>query len=69
MNYSKLKGRIREVFHTQRAFAEAIGLSVTSVNQRLSGKVHWKTPEIAKACEVLHIPLADAWQYFFTLKV
>lgn len=69
MSYGKLKGRIREVCHTQKAFADAIGLSITSVNQRLSGKVQWKSTEIAKACEVLHIPLADAWQYFFTLKV
>lgn len=69
MSYGKLKGKIREVFGTQKAFADAIGLSVVAVNQRLNGKVQWKTPEIAKACEVLHIPLVHAWQYFFTLKV
>lgn len=69
MSYGKLKGKIREVFGTQKAFADAIGLSVVAVNQRLNNKVQWKTPEIAKACEVLHIPLVDAWQYFFTLKV
>ncbi len=69
MNYSKLKGRIKEVCGTQKDFADAIGLSITSVNQRLSGKVQWKAQEIAKACEVLHIPLVEAWQYFFTLKV
>ena len=69
MSYGKLKGKIREVYGTQQAFSDAIGLSVVAVNQRLNGKVQWKTPEIAKACEALHIPLTAAWQYFFTLKV
>ena len=65
MNYNKLKGKIREVFGTQKAFADAIGLSVVAVNQRLNGNVQWKTPEIARACEVLRIPSEEVWQYFF----
>lgn len=69
MNYNKLKGKIREVFGTQKAFADAIELSVVAVNQRLNGNVQWKAPEIARACEVLSIPQADVWQYFFTQKV
>lgn len=63
--YRKLKGKIKEVFDTQEAFAEAMGMSKTALSQRLNGSVEWKASEIAKACDLLHIPLADAYLYFF----
>lgn len=69
MSYAKLRGRIREKFGTQEAFAEAIGMNTVSLSQRLTGKLEWKTSEIFKACEVLDIPLADNAEYFFTRKV
>ena len=64
-----LKLKIKEVFDTQEAFAEAMEMSHTALNQRLNGKVEWKSPEIAKACELLHIDLSDAHVYFFTTRV
>jgi len=67
--YKMLKLKIKEVYDTQEAFAEAIGMSYTALNQRLNNAVEWKTPEIAKACELLHIELKHAYIYFFTLKV
>ena len=69
MDYKMLKLKIKEVFDTQEAFAEAMGMSKTALNQRLNNKVEWKTPEIAKACELLHIDLTEAYVYFFTMKV
>ena len=68
-DYSKLKGRIVEIFNTQEAFADAMGVSVTAINQRLNGSVEWKTPQIVKACELLGIPLEDAHLYFFVEKI
>ena len=68
-DYKMLKLKIKEVYDTQEAFAEAMGMSYTALNFRLNNKVEWKTPEIAKACELLHIPIEDAHLYFFTLKV
>lgn len=62
---NKLKGKIKEVFNTQLAFADAMGMSEAAVSQRLKGSVDWKAPEIAKACDVLHIPLTEAYLYFF----
>lgn len=62
---NKLKGKIKEVFDTQEAFAEAMGMSKTAISQRLNKSVEWKLTEIAKACDVLHIPLSDAYLYFF----
>lgn len=69
MDYRKLKGKIKEVFDTQEAFAKAMGLSYTSINQKVNDKVEWSSSEIAKACNLLHIPLEEAHIYFFTQKV
>lgn len=65
MDYSKLKGRIRERYKSQAAFAAALGRSVCVVNQKLNGKSEWTAPEIRKACEVLNIDPADIAVYFF----
>lgn len=67
-DYSKLYGKIKEVFGTQEAFAEAMEMSRTAINARLKQTVEWKSPEIVKACELLGIPLADSHEYFFSLK-
>lgn len=65
MSYAKLRGKIKEVFGTQGAFAKAMEMNTVSLSQRLSGKLDWKTPEIAKACELLGIPLSENAEYFF----
>lgn len=67
-DYSKLYGKIREVFGTQEAFADAMKMSRTAVNARLTQRVEWKSPEIAKACGLLGIPLAESHLYFFSFK-
>ncbi|MGM9683154.1 MAG: DUF739 family protein [Eubacteriales bacterium] len=69
MSYAKLRGKIREVFGTQEAFADAIGMSTVSLSQRLNGRLEWRTSEIAAACKVLGIPLENNAEYFFTKKV
>lgn len=69
MDYKKLKLKIKEVFDTQESFANAMEMSKTALNQRLNGSVEWKSSEIAKACDLLHIPLTYAHLYFFTRKV
>jgi hypothetical protein len=67
--YRKLKGKIKEVYDTQEAFSEAMGMGRTPLSLRLNGSIEWKTSEIAKACDLLDIPLTDAHLYFFTEKV
>ena len=69
MSYAKLRGKIKEVFGTQGAFAEAVGMSQVSVSHRLNGKLEWKSSEIAKACSTLNIPLSESAEYFFTKEV
>lgn len=64
-NYSKLNGKICEVFGTQRKFAEAMGISEHSISKKLNGEVGWKQTEIKKACDVLDLNLNDIPIYFF----
>ena len=68
MSYSKLRGRIRERFKSQAAFAKAIDKSVCSVNLKLNGKAEWSASDIRKTCEVLDIKAADIPAYFFYTK-
>jgi len=68
-NYSKLRGRIREVFGTQDRFAEAMGRSNTSISQKLNNKSEWTQKEISRAVEVLGIDDVDIPAYFFAQKV
>lgn len=68
MDYSKLRGAIREKFGTQRAFACALGMSEASLSAKLNGRTEWQTDEIAKACQLLGIPLEMAHEYFFCPK-
>lgn len=63
--YRKLRGKIVEVYGTQEAFAEAMELSKVTLNVKLNGKTDWTSKEIVRACELLSIPLVDAWMYFF----
>lgn len=69
MDYKRLKLKIKEVFDTQGAFSKAMGMSKTALSQRLNGSVEWKGSEISRACELLHVPVADTHLYFFTQKV
>lgn len=68
-DYSKLRGRIREVFSTQEAFASAMGMSTTSISAKLNNKVEWSQKEISKAAEILNIQAEEIPAYFLTLKV
>lgn len=65
-NYAKLRGRIKEIFGTQEAFAKAIGISSVSLSQRLNNVLEFTQEEIFNSCEVLNIPLTDMMSYFFT---
>lgn len=69
MSYAKLRGKIKEVYGTQDAFAEAIGVDRSTMSQKLNGKSVWTATEIMKACEVLKISVDKVHLYFFTVKV
>lgn len=68
MSYSKLKGRIKECFGTNNAFANALVMDSSSLSAKLNNKSPWKREEIEKACELLQIPIEDVYLYFFCKK-
>lgn len=68
-NYSKLRGKIREIFNTQGDFAKAMGMSTTSLSVKLNNNVEFSQKEIEKAVELLKIDKEEIPVYFFTLEV
>lgn len=68
-DYSKLTGKIIEVFGTRREFARALGLSEHSVSVKLKGFSSWKDRDISKAAEILGVELSEIPNYFFKPKV
>lgn len=68
-DYSKLRGKIKEIYGTQEKFAIAVGIGRVSLSQRLNNSAEFKQAEIQKSCELLEIPKEDIAKYFFTTKV
>lgn len=68
MSYSKLRGKIKEVFVTQEAFATAMGVNAATISAKLNGKTDWTAKEVDLACRLLHIPLSEMHIYFFCPK-
>lgn len=68
-DYSKLSGKIREVFVTNGKFAKAMGLSERTVSLKMTSKVGWKQEEMDKAMNLLGIPCEEVGTYFFKQKV
>lgn len=67
MSYSKLRGRIREKYGTQEAFAKAMNMNYTTLSNKLNGKTEWTREEIERACTLLEIPVQEIPAYFFNL--
>lgn len=64
-DYSKLKGKIVEVFKTQKNFAKEMEWSERTLSLKLNGGVFWKQDEITKAMELLCIEEKHINEYFF----
>lgn len=66
MNSDKLRGRIAELYGTQGAFAEALGVHQQTVSQKLKNKRELTRAEIERWCELLKIEREEIPSYFFT---
>ncbi|EFR42922.1 DUF739 family protein [Dialister micraerophilus] len=69
IDYSKLKGKIKERYGTQAKFAEALGLSERSMSLKLTGKLPFDQKEIDNSLALLDISKNEIGEYFFALKV
>lgn len=65
MKSAKLRGRIKEKFGSQAAFARAMEMDPSSLSGKLLGKTGWTWEEVKRACELLGLPLAEAGDYFW----
>lgn len=68
-DYSKLSGKIIEVFGTRYNFAKAMGWSERTLSLKMSGIRSWKQPDILKAVDLLKLRVEDIPVYFFKQNV
>lgn len=64
-DYSTLRGLIRKNFKTQSDYADYIGISTVSLNQRLNNKLPFKQDEIAKSIEGFNLDADMIDEIFF----
>ena len=65
MKYSKLRGKIVEVFGTMARFSDAIGISPQLLSMKLSGKTDFTYRQIISVAAALNIPTNKIVEYFF----
>ena len=68
-DYSKLVGRIIEMYGTRGRFAISAKCSNTYISQVLNGHRLLRQTQIRKWCDLLAIPQDEIGAYFFTIKV
>lgn len=68
-DFSKLRGKITEVYGKQETFAKALKLSPRSLSLKLNNERYFKPLEISKAIELLGLSLSDIPEYFFSVEV
>lgn len=64
-DYSKLRGKIKEVFGTEQAFAKSLGICRVSLYKRLQNRLDFSREEMIRACDLLGIPYSEMSTYFF----
>jgi hypothetical protein len=65
-DYSKLKGKIIELYGTQGVFAHMIGRSQAYVSGVLNGRSYLEQRDIDIWAKALKIPGRELYSYFFT---
>ena len=68
-DYSKLNGRITEIFNSKKKFAKAMKLSERSISLKLNNQRYWKNNEITTAGKLLLIPDNQIGDYCFKPEV
>ena len=70
-DFSKLRGKIREVYGTggETKYAELLGLSTSSISGKLNGKIPFSLPEMDITIKEFGIQPNEIHEYFFKKKV
>lgn len=67
-NYRKLRGKIKEVYGTEGAFASALGIKQSTVSQKLTNKTLFTNGEIAEAIALLNLSAEETMACFFCVE-
>ena len=68
-DYSKLRGKIIEKYHTQIKFADAYDISRQAMSNKLNNKTYFSASDIMKMSNMLDIDANEINSYFFTQKI
>lgn len=68
-DYSKLRGKIKEIFGTQTAFACEMSMNDATLSNKLNNNVEFSQKEMNRTCDVFNEPYSMIPVYFFTHKV
>lgn len=68
-DYSKLRGKIKEICKTQDIYASKLGIGRVSLSQRLNNILNFSQDEIRLSCDILDIGTDEIPIYFFSPKV
>lgn len=68
-NYSKLKGRIKELDMTLNDFAERLGIAEQTLYKKFNNQSYFTQEEIDKAMKIIMQPMSKVQLYFFNKKV
>ena len=68
-DFNKLRGRIKEIYGTQTAFATAMLMNEATLSNKLNNNVEFSSKEIIRACLLLYIEFEHVKSYFFNFKV
>ena len=66
-NYSRLRGKIREVLGTEGEFASQLGRSHNFIVSVFKGNSYFEQKDIDRACQILGIEPDDIGVYFFAI--
>ena len=66
-DYSKLRGRIKEKFGSEREFAKALGISAPTLSSKLNNTTDWTSDQVLISCELLDIEPAEMSIFFYSL--
>lgn len=67
-DFSKLRGRIKEQFGSEKALAVALGWAPGRLSARLNNKIMFDSEEIVLIARLLNIPDEEIGAYFFKPK-
>lgn len=63
--YGRLREKIKEIFGTIGAFADAWHKDRSTVSNKLNGLTPWTAIDIEEVCKLLGISIEEVPEYFF----